>query len=187
MAVTNTTLPPSAMTADEFLAWSDATPGLFELHDGVPVEITGQTIGHADVKFAAQTALKSAIEKSGLPCRMLPDGMSVRVSKSKVYKPDAMVYCGPRLPTDTREIAEPIIIIEVLSETTRDVDLGAKVLAYFSLPSVQHYIIIDPEQKPVIHQARQSETSYLTRLLHAGKIEMSPPGITIDVADLLDL
>jgi Uma2 family endonuclease len=77
-----------------------------------------------------------------------------------------------------------MIIIEVLSESTRNVDLGEKVLAYFSLPSVLHYIIIDPETKPVIHQSRQSETSYLTRLVQTGRIDLTPPGLSIDVADL---
>jgi Uma2 family endonuclease len=184
MAVTSSTPPLSSLTADEFQALSNTMPGLFELHDGMVVEITAQTLGHADAKFAAQSALKTAIDKSGLPCRMAPDGMAVRVSSSKVYKPDGLVYCGARLPSDTREIAEPLIIIEVLSESTRNVDLGEKVLAYFSLPSVQHYIIIDPETTPVIHHSRQSETSYLTRLVQTGRIDLTPPGLSIDVADL---
>ena len=180
-------LPRDTMTSDEFLAWDEQAQGRFELHDGVVIELTGQTATHGDKKFAAQVALKTAIAKANVQCHMLPDGMAVRISSKKVYKPDGLVYGGPRVPGETREIADPIIIAEVLSKSTRNVDQGEKVYAYFSLPSVQHYIVIDPERPPVIHHARQSETSYLTRLMHTGGIELNSPGVTIDVTQLLDL
>ena len=54
--------------------------------------------GHADVKYAVQTALLAGIRRGGLPCHMLPDGMTVRVDRDTAHEPAALVYCGQKLP-----------------------------------------------------------------------------------------
>ncbi|HEY0439281.1 MAG TPA: hypothetical protein VGD36_04340 [Xanthobacteraceae bacterium] len=53
-----------------------------------------------------------------------------------------------------------------------------------SLPSVAHYLIVDPEQLPVLHHARAGADTVLTRIVHEGTIRFDPPGVEIAVADL---
>jgi len=139
--------------------------------------------GHAKVKFAVQVALRAAIQRAGIDCHMLPDGMTVRVDAHTAHEPDALVYCGQELPDSTVEVPNPIIVIEVLSPSTRHIDASAKLAGYFRVDSVRHYLIVDPDQPLVIHHARGEADIVATRILREGKIVLNPPGIELSVAD----
>jgi Uma2 family endonuclease len=178
--------PTTTMTVDEFLTWSKTSPGRYELHDGSVQAMPSERAVHADVKFTVQAALKASIAAAGLPCRMLPDGMTVRIDKITAYEPDALVYCGERLLPDAIEVANPVNIVEVTSPSTADIDNSSEPVGYFSLPSVMHYLIVHPKQLPVIHHAQQADGTILTRLVGQGALTMSPPGMAISVDDLLD-
>src|SRR5208282_3552281 len=123
---------------------------------------------HAEMKFALQSALRAGILKAGLPCFMLPDGMTVRISERTAHEPDALVYCGPKLPGTAIEVPNPVIVVEVLSPSTRRIDASKKLAGYFSLPSVQHYLIADPDGPPLIHHQRHGGGTILTRLVSEG-------------------
>lgn len=185
------TLPRHDMTADEFIAWSLAEPrdregGRFELVDGRVVEMQSERVSHIETKQALWAALRDAIRRSGLPCRALTDGATVRVSPRKVYKPDGVVYCGDRLPPDTIEIPAPVVIIEIVSPDSIGRDHGEKVEAYFSLASVQHYLIVDAERGAVVHHSRTDGEALLTRICRAGTINLDPPGIGFETGELFD-
>ena len=135
-------------------------------------------------KFAVQTALLAGIHKAGVSCHMLPDGATVRVSLHATHEPDALVYCGPQLPGDAIEVPNPLILVEVASPSTRKIDASLKLTGYFGLPSVRHYLIVDPEGPPVIHHHRRDDGTIVTRIVPDGTIDLVPPGITIAVAEL---
>lgn len=175
-------LPHRLMTVDEFLDWSEGQPGRYELYAGQVYAISPERSEHAEVKFAVQTELKRAFEAAGLPCRMMPDGMTVRVAKDTAHEPDALVYCGPRLPKGSIEVPNPVIVIEVLSPSTRHIDASAKLAGYFQLRSVEHYLIIDPERRPTIHHRKLTDGSISTHLVSSGAIRLDPPGIDLDTA-----
>ena len=69
------------MTVDEYLAWAEENPGRYELVDGEAVAMAPRRLVHAHTKFAIQIALLAGIGKAGLPCHMVPDGATVRVSR----------------------------------------------------------------------------------------------------------
>ena len=91
-------LPQHKLTVDEYLAWAQDKPGRFELYAGIVYAMAPERAGHAKVKFAVQKALETAAQEAGLPCHMLPDGMTVRVDAHTAHEPDALVYCGEELP-----------------------------------------------------------------------------------------
>src|SRR5262249_10897872 len=98
--------------------------------------------------------------------------------------PDALVYCGPKLPRSAIEVPSPVILVEVASPSTRKVDAALKLKGYFSLPSVHHYLIVDPDGPPVIHHRRQAHGTILTSLVHEGRLTLSPSGIDVGVAEM---
>ena len=53
------------------------------------------------------------------------------------------------------EVPNPLILVQVLSPSTPHIDASAKLAGYFSLPSVAHYLIVDPDKPLVIHHARR--------------------------------
>src|SRR5262245_45428004 len=179
-----TALPKIRMSVDQFLAWADRQPGRYELKDGIVYAMSPEGAGHAKVKFAVQTALVAGIRARDLPCHMLPDGMTVRVNERTAYEPDALVYCGPEVSPSDVEVSNPVIVVEVLSPSTRRIDASVKLAGYFKVPSIAHYLIIDPSRPLIVHHSRGSAATILTRIVTEGTIELDPPGLQLRVADI---
>jgi Uma2 family endonuclease len=171
-------------TADEFIAWALEQPeGRFELDNGVVVAMAPKRVSHAIAKGNAFIALHNAIGGRGLSCQALPDGMSIRVNDRTVYEPDALVRCGPPLPGDAVELNDPVIVVEVVSPSSRGIDSGVKLAGYFSLPSVRHYLIVDTDTEVVIHHHLGDEGRIEVRILHNRPLTLDPPGLVIDVRE----
>jgi Uma2 family endonuclease len=116
---------------------------------------------------------------------MLPDSAGIRISRHVMHIPDALVYCGPELPGDALEVPNPVIVAEVASPSTGRFDDTVKLDGYFSLPSVHHFLVVDPEGPPVVHYRRQSGAMPLRSVVHEGILTLSPPGLDVGVAELL--
>jgi Uma2 family endonuclease len=172
-------------TADEFVAWALEQPaGRFELDNGAIVAMAPERVSHARAKAQAWLALRLAIAARGLGCEALPDGASVRIDERTVYQPDALVRCGPPLPGDATEVSDPVVVVEVVSPSSRGIDTGAKLASYFALPSVRHYLIVDTGRRVVIHHRLAAAGRIESRLLRDGTLELDPPGIAIEVRDV---
>lgn len=177
---------PDRMTADEFLSWAMDLPDgeHYELSAGELVAMAPERAAHARAKTAALIALSNAVAHGGLPCEVFPDGMAVRVDDATVYEPDVLVRCGAPLPGDAIQVIDPLIIVEVLSPSTRAKDSGAKLADYFRMPSVRHYLIVNTATSIVTHHARREDGTIATAILSAGLLHLDPPGIAIAVADI---
>ena len=172
---------PKKMTADEFLVWAMAQPeGRYELEDGEIVAMAPERANHARVKHAIMRCFEDSITKRGLACEAFPDGMAVRIDASTVYEPDALVRCGDPLDGDAVELSDPIIVVEVLSPSTRAIDSGAKLEDYFRAPSVQHYLIVKIKGRSVIHHARDGD-GIRTTILSGGPLRLDPPGLEVSL------
>lgn len=179
-----TTRAKATMTVDEFLVWTEGQEGRFELHDGRVVAMSPERVAHAEMKGRVYRALDESIRRLGAPCHALPDGVAVRVSESSCYEPDALVYCGPAAPGDALEIPNPIVVVEVLSPSTARIDVVRKLAGYFDVPTVAHYLIINPDEPPIIHYRRQPDGTILARIVPSGAISLDPPGLVIDISSL---
>jgi Uma2 family endonuclease len=177
-------LPKHKMTVDEYLAWAERQEGRFELFGGLVYAMTPERAEHAEIKYAIQSALLAALRRAGAPCHMLPDGMTVRVDAHTAHEPDALVYCGPKIPADAIEVPNPTIVVEVLSPTTRRIDASAKLAGYFRIASVRHYLIVDLDQRIVIHHRRDADDAIATRIMGEGVLRLDPPGIEMAIADV---
>ena len=173
------------MSVDEFLDWAVGRPGRYELFRGEVITMSPETVGHAEIKAAIHALLLSSIRRRQLPCHVLPDGVTVRIDDSTAYEPDAQVYCGEKLKGTALEVPNPIIIVEVLSSTTRRLDLSLKLAGYFKLPSVAHYLIVDPTQPVVVHHSRGAD-AIVTRIITEGRVALDPPGLEVDLADIYE-
>ncbi len=172
------------LTTDEFLLWAEGREGRWELFDGVPVMMSPERVLHGDTKGEAYAALREALRRAGLPCRAYPDGVAVQISARTTYQPDALVSCGPRPPAGALAIADPVVVVEVLSPSTASIDHGLKLSGYFSLPSVEHYLILDPDRRVVIHHKRGTGDAIETRVLSEGSAKLDPPGFEVAVEAL---
>ncbi len=173
------------MTVDSFLEWAWGREGKFELHDGRPVAMSPERVRHAGTKSETFAALRDAIRRAKLPCRAYVDGITVRVRRDRAFVPDVLVVC-PAPPPDVVDIDNPLIVVEVLSPSTEEADHSLKLEGYLSLPSLAHYLILDPVRRVVIHHKREDGERAATRILHAGPLRLDPPGLEIAVEDLFE-
>ena len=177
-------LPQHKMTVDEYLAWAEDHPGRYELYAGTVYAMSPERALHGKVKYAVQTALLAGIKRNRLPCHMLPDGMTVRVDIHTAYEPDALVYCGGELPDQAVEIPNPVVVVEVLSRSTRRIDSGAKLAGYFNVASVRHYIVVDADRRVIVHHQKTDEGPIRTAIVREGVLALSPPGIELALGDI---
>jgi Uma2 family endonuclease len=176
------------LTADEFLAWADAQPnGHYELFGGVVFAMAPERADHARAKLRACSALQAGIKRAGLTCEAFIDGLAVRINDKSVYEPDALVNGGPRIAGEVLIAPNPTVVVEVLSPSTQHIDKAAKLIDYFSVPAVQHYLIIDTERRVVVHHRRSGDGSIVTTICRQGEIVLEPSGLRIDMADLFDV
>jgi Uma2 family endonuclease len=169
------------MTADEFIAWAVQQPEgqRYELVAGEVVGMAPERAGHARTKGRTYESLGQAIRAAGVPCEAYPDGMSVRVDADTVYEPDALVRCGASLDDDAIEVADPLIVAEVVPPSSGRRDSGSKLEGYFRLLSLRHYLIVTIRNRAVIHHQRDEAGSITTRIIREGPIRLDPPGIEL--------
>jgi Uma2 family endonuclease len=178
-----TALPKYKMTVDDFLAWAATQEGRWELFDGVPVAMSPERAIHGRVKLRVANALERAIEAAGLPCQALLDSVAVRIDRHRSYQPDALISCGDAVSDDALEAPDPIAVVEVLSPSNAMKDLRDKLVGYFHVRSIVHYLIVDPDDRLVIHHARGSE-AIATRIVRDGSsLKLDPPGLEMAVGE----
>jgi Uma2 family endonuclease len=141
---------------------------------------------HGDTKGEIYATLRGSGSARGLPCKAYPDG--VAVDRREDHLPARSVgFPWRRPPPDAQAITDPIIVVEVLSPSTAAIDHGRKLSGYFSLPSVEHYLILDPERRAVIHHKRGQGDAIETRVLTNGVARLDPPAFEVAVEALFPL
>ena len=177
-------LTKTPVTVDEYLAWAEGRPGRYELYEGVVYAMTPERAAHAEMKLAIHMAFVVGVRAGGLPCHVMPDGMTVRINDHTAHEPDALVYCGPKLPASTLLVPNPVIVVEVLSPSSHRIDAIRKLAGYFRVPSVAHYLIVDPDEPLIVHHARQKDDTILTNVVREGVILLDSPGFELALSDL---
>ena len=171
------------MTVEQFLAWLEDGPegARYELVAGEVVAMAPERAAHARLKARIWRALDDQIAERGFSCEALPDGMTVKTDEHTAYEPDALVHCDQPLPDDAIIVPAPVIVVEVLSPTTKAHDAGAKLADYFGLPSVCHYLLVRTERPTVIHHRRDDKGDIATRIFTSGTLDLDPPGLSLDL------
>ncbi|HEX6142053.1 MAG TPA: Uma2 family endonuclease [Geminicoccaceae bacterium] len=179
------------MTVESFLEWARARPEgeRWELVEGVPVPTRGpdpahamapETVRHARIKRRIDQALGDAIRGRGLRCEPFSSGPQVRIDATSTFEPDVLVTCA-----DVPEglfVPEPVIVVEVLSKSTRERDFSAKLAGYASLTSVLHYLLVETERRLIVHHHRlDGRHDFQTSIARGGSLSLDPPGLALDL------
>jgi Uma2 family endonuclease len=174
------------MTVPEFLAWAAVQPrGRYELVRGEVVAMAPERARHNLVKAAVFRALSDAVARAGLPCTVFTDGMTVVIDNEHSREPDAAVQHNVSTDLDSIILERPLIVVEVTSPSPERDDTGDKLVEYSSVPSIRHYLIVNPTKQVVVHHARDEDGEISTRIMSAGQLDLAPPGMTVPVRELL--
>jgi Uma2 family endonuclease len=149
-----TALKSDKMTVDEFLEWCLTQEERYELVDGVPQMMTGARRLHDRVVRRALIALDGRLR--GGPCEPFTDDIALITPKGQVRRADVLVDCGPMEDDDLRA-RSPVLVIEVLSKSTRQMDLLRKTAEYKTVPSMRYILLLDPDEVAAIFHVRQAD------------------------------
>ena len=181
-----TAQPKPRMTVPEFLVWATSQPrGRYELVRGQIVAMAPERARHNLVKGAVFRALSDAVARAGVPCAVFTDGMTVVIDNETSREPDAAVQCGVAADLDSMVLEAPLIVVEVSSPSSERDDSGDKLVEYFSVATIRHYLIVNPQKNVVVHHARNDTGEIATRIQSDGELSFDPPGIAIPVGPLL--
>jgi Uma2 family endonuclease len=181
-------LPKARMNVNEFLAWTERQPDeqRYELVDGKIIAMAGDSVRHNRTKFSAARALDDAVRAAGLPCVVFVDGVGVTINDNTLRIPDVLVQCGAEPDPDALTVDAPLIVVEVVSPSSERDDIETKLVDYFSVASIHHYLIIYSEKRVIVHHQRNGRGTLDTRIARPGEdIALNPPGMTVAVAALL--
>ncbi|MEM6430656.1 MAG: Uma2 family endonuclease [Deinococcota bacterium] len=170
------------LTVEDYLAFEAASETRHEYVSGTLHAMAGDTrqqnriAGNISVHF-----WNLAQEK---PCFVYQEGMKLRASETVFYYPDVMVTCNKPEP-DPYFDTEPCILVEVLSRSTKDIDLREKLVAYQSLPSVQLYLIVDSERLAIKEYYRDADGVWqYQELTGSGDINLPCLGGTLSLQQI---
>lgn len=176
------------ISVDDYLDGELVSPVKHEYRDGVVYAMAGARNVHNEIAANALGSLYGQLR--GKPCKPWNSDTKVRVqnrSDVRFYYPDVSVVCHPNPRGDSWQ-DEPIVILEVVSASTRRIDLGEKKDAYLTIPSLSVYLVAESSEMAV-QVFRRSQEGEFVRELAIGPnavIDLPEVGATLALADLYE-
>jgi Uma2 family endonuclease len=157
---------PELISIEEYLAGELVSDIKHEYLGGEVHAMAGAANRHNRISTNITTAFSNGLR--GRRCEAFNSDTKVRVElpgQIRFYYPDAMIVCD-RNPDDEQWQDRPVVIVEVLSDSTRRIDLTEKREAYFAIPSLRVLIFVETARLAVtVH--RRSESGEFLRETHA--------------------
>ena len=180
---------PRLFTPEEYLLLEEQAEQKSEYFDGEIFAMAGGLPEHNQIAGNALIALGAQLK--GLPCRGYVNDLRLHVRKNGLYTyPDLMIICGDNelLAGRTDTVTNPLLILEVLSKSTRDYDQGEKFRMYRAIPSLRHYLVVEQKAVWVVHHKKTDANNWITEEYDdlANVITLNPPGLQLPLADLYE-
>ena len=134
------------MTVTEFLVWEELPPDRHEFYRGETFAMVGGTARHNRVILNLASRLADHLD--GSLCPVFAESMKVQLAEGVLY-PDLVVAFGKAGAGDEQTVADPKLVVEVLSPSTKGYDKRDKFILYRSLATLREYVLIDPSKRQV--------------------------------------
>lgn len=169
------------MGLDRFLAWEERQPLRYEFDGFEPVAMAGGTAAHAAIQSNLAIAIGGRLR--GSPCRFYGSDPKIAVAGSIRY-PDGFVVCS-RPADDATVVTDPVVVFEILSESTANTDLIEKNAEYRAPPSIQRYVILEQTHIAALVFVR-AETAWESQVLAGAEavLELPELGIALPLGEL---
>lgn len=151
---------PDFITVEDYLAGEEVSSVKHEYLGGTVHAKASATNQHNTIVGNVSASLHGQLR--GKTCQPFNSDTKVRIEFSdhtRLYYPDAMVVCDSRSATEHFQ-DRPVVIIEILSDSTRRTDLGEKRDAYLTISSLKVLLLVEPESPTVIAYRRKPEGGF---------------------------
>jgi Uma2 family endonuclease len=132
------------ITVEEYLEAESKSLEKHEYYNGEIFAMAGATVEHN--RIVSNSLVELGIKLKDKNCVPYASDLRIKAEQSKLYTyPDISIICGEIQKSDDLfdTVTNPTVLIEVLSESTKDYDRGTKFLMYRNIPNLQEYILID--------------------------------------------
>lgn len=172
-------------TFAEYLALEAKSETKHEYINGEVFAMAGGTPGHAALAAAVIRLLGTAL--LGRPCRVYTSDLRIRVLATGLATyPDVSIVCRPfeHDPEDENTAINPVVIAEVLSDSTEAYDRGEKFAHYRRIPSLRDYLLVLQREAQIEHYRRNEDDTWTLREVRApGAVRLSI-GCDLSVQDV---
>lgn len=186
-------LPESQLgcTVEEYLARERQSEERHEFLDGVMYAMAGESPEHGIITVNLVAGLHSRL--SGGPCQTSskdtkvwcgPFPLPPKATKGLFAYPDLVIVCGERrYHDDLRDVLlNPTLIVEVLSETTKDYDRGEKFERYRTcLPTLAEYVLVHQTQPRIEHHQKQATGQWLLTTIDGLESALELPALAVSL------
>ncbi len=179
-------LPKSGFDAAAYLAWEETQAGRNEYIAGEVFAMVGVRQSHNVATGNLYNVLRR--ELKGSSCRVFIESVKTRVEAADCFfYPDVVVSCDPRDRLTPEYISHPLLVVEVLSDSTAAFDRGGKFAAYRKLESLHEYVLVDVAAQRIEVFRRNPENHWVLYDFGAGDtLELASLALKLDLGELLD-
>jgi Uma2 family endonuclease len=178
--------PQRHYTLDDYFAVEETSLVKHEFLDGEIFAMAGASLPHNDIAANLLTLLRSMLRETG--CRAFGSDLRVATYGGLYTYPDVSVICGkPMLVTGRPDTAtNPVLLVEVLSDATRDYDRGDKLAAYRLIPALREVLLVDQATVMIESWQRQDDASWTSTSTSdlAATIALAAVPITLPVREI---
>ena len=183
------TAPIPRISPAEYIKLEEETGERFEYLNGEVFAMSGATFPHNQI--AARLIQRLGVLLAGRGCETLGSDQRVFVLATGLETyPDVSVVCGKvhLAGVNQMALANPIVLIEVLSTSTEAYDRGEKSAHYRRIESLQEYLLIAQGRVGVERYRRAGTNEWvLSEFTDAGGVlELKSLGIEIPIAAIYD-
>ncbi len=135
-----------------------------EYHNGIILKVAGGTFNHDSLSMKTGTLLNVFVEENNLDFFVNGSDLKIRIEEyDKIVYSDALVICEKPIYFENRKdtIINPILIVEVLSDSTQNFDRTTKFEMYRTLPSFKEYVLIHQDRKQVSVWTKQVNNKWI--------------------------
>ncbi len=171
------------MTVEEFLLFEGEPDTRYELVNGRLRAMAPATLGHAAITVNLSTALRNRLKP---PCRPYAEaGLRLPGRDDLYYVGDVVVSCRPQSGRQ-QWIEDPILVVEILSRSTRSHDRGQKAPDYATIPSVGEILLVDSERRWVQLWTRRDDGWFLRDFIGDSSVPLGCLDATLTLDDIYD-
>jgi Uma2 family endonuclease len=150
-------LPQQPLTVEEFYEWVASQEPKFELVDGEPVMMAGANRRHDRIAGNAIRVVGNHLQ--GHRCQPFTSDTYVRIPAGNRRQADMGIDCGP-FEDASLHASEPILVLEILSPTTRTFDRNDKLEEHKTVPTLEYILLVDPDYPQVRIYRRDSNRDW---------------------------
>jgi Uma2 family endonuclease len=144
------TVPKQFITPEQYLHRERNAEFRSEYLRGEMFAMAGASANHNLIVGNCVQNIGQQLKKK--PCRVYPSDLKLRIQATGLYTyPDLSVVCGePQLESDHGDVLlNPVVLIEVLSDSTEAYDRGKKFEHYRTIPSLKHYVLVAQDRHSI--------------------------------------